>query len=69
MTRASMLEVLSQDFVRTAAPRACRADVVVRHGLANAMIPIVTVIGHRSARCSAAPWSSSRCSRFPASAG
>jgi peptide/nickel transport system permease protein len=46
ITRAAMLEVLSQDYVRTAhakglAPR----TVLVRHALKNAGIPIVTVIG------------------------
>jgi peptide/nickel transport system permease protein len=46
MTRASMLEALSQDFVRTAdAKGLSRLDVVVRHGLPNALIPILTVIG------------------------
>ena len=46
MTRASMLEALSQDFVRTAdAKGLSRFDVVVRHGLPNALIPILTVIG------------------------
>ena len=46
MTRASMLEALAQDFVRTAdAKGLSRFDVVVRHGLPNALIPILTVIG------------------------
>ena len=46
MARASMLEVLNQDFVRTAdAKGLSRFDVVVRHGLPNALIPIMTVIG------------------------
>ena len=46
MTRASMLEALGQDFVRTAdAKGLSRFDVVVRHGLPNALIPIMTVIG------------------------
>jgi peptide/nickel transport system permease protein len=46
MTRASMLEALGQDFVRTAdAKGLSRFDVVVRHGLPNALIPILTVIG------------------------
>ena len=45
MTRASMLEALGQDFVRTAdAKGLSRFDVVVRHGLPNALIPILTVI-------------------------
>jgi peptide/nickel transport system permease protein len=46
MARASMLEALNQDFVRTAdAKGLSRFDVVVRHGLPNALIPIMTVIG------------------------
>lgn len=46
MTRAGMLEVLQTDYIRTA--RAKGLDpfgVVVKHGLRNALIPIVTVIG------------------------
>ena len=46
MARASMLEVLSQDFIRTAdAKGLSRADIVLRHGLPNALVPILTVIG------------------------
>lgn len=46
MTRSSMLEVLSQDYVRTArAKGAPERRVLVRHALRNAMIPIVTVVG------------------------
>jgi peptide/nickel transport system permease protein len=46
MARASMLDVLGQDFVRTAdAKGLSRFDIVVRHGLPNALIPILTVIG------------------------
>jgi peptide/nickel transport system permease protein len=46
VTRSAMLDVLSQEYMRTArakglAPRV----VVVRHALRNALIPIVTVIG------------------------
>jgi peptide/nickel transport system permease protein len=46
MTRGMMLEVLRQDYMRTAWSKglADRA-VVLRHGLRNALIPIVTVIG------------------------
>ena len=45
-TRASMLQVLSQDYVRTArAKGANEATVVVEHALRNALIPIVTIIG------------------------
>ena len=41
-----MLEVLSQDYVRTARAKGLRDRVVLmRHALRNALIPIVTVIG------------------------
>ena len=46
MTRSSMLEVLSQDFIRTARAKGMPEPyVVLRHGLVNAMVPIVTVMG------------------------
>jgi peptide/nickel transport system permease protein len=46
MTRSSLLEVLGQDYVRTARAKGLRErSVVVRHGLRNAMLPVVTVIG------------------------
>ena len=46
MTRASMLEVLQQDYTRTArAKGVSEATVVYRHALKNAMIPILTVFG------------------------
>jgi peptide/nickel transport system permease protein len=46
MTRASMLEVLNQDFMRTAdAKGLTRIDIVLRHGLPNALVPILTVAG------------------------
>ena len=45
-TRSAMLEVLGQDFVRTArAKGAPRSAVLVRHALRNALLPIVTTIG------------------------
>jgi peptide/nickel transport system permease protein/oligopeptide transport system permease protein len=45
-TRSAMLEVLGQDFVRTArAKGAGRSIVLVRHALRNALLPIVTTIG------------------------
>jgi peptide/nickel transport system permease protein len=46
LTRAQMLEVLRQDYVRTARAKGLRGrTVVVRHALRNAMIPIVTLLG------------------------
>jgi peptide/nickel transport system permease protein len=45
-TRASMLEVLSQDYVRTARAKGARErSVVARHALRNALLPVVTLIG------------------------
>ena len=46
MTRASLLEVLREDFVRTARAKGLGEGVViVRHALRNALIPVITVIG------------------------
>jgi peptide/nickel transport system permease protein len=46
MTRSSMLEVLSADYVRTARGKGLRSQVVIyRHALSNALIPTVTVLG------------------------
>lgn len=46
MTRASMLEVLRQDYVRTARSKGCREMVVIwKHALKNSLIPIITVAG------------------------
>ena len=46
MTRSSMLEVLSQDYVRTARSKGVgEREVVVKHALRNALLPVVTVIG------------------------
>jgi ABC-type dipeptide/oligopeptide/nickel transport system permease component len=45
-TRSSMLEVLREDYVRTAKAKGVpRLVVITRHALKNALIPIVTVIG------------------------
>ena len=46
ITRTSMLEVLGQDYIRTAkAKGAMRWAVILKHALKNAMIPIVTLVG------------------------
>ena len=46
MTRTMMLEVLRQDYIRTAWAKGLRERVVVlRHALKNALIPVVTLIG------------------------
>jgi peptide/nickel transport system permease protein len=48
MTRSSLLEVLSQDFVRTAEAKGLSpAAVLLRHALLNALVPIVTILGLR----------------------
>ncbi|MFX0006452.1 MAG: ABC transporter permease [Promethearchaeota archaeon] len=45
-TRSSMLEVLQQDYIRTARAKGCKEKAVIRdHALRNSMIPTVTVIG------------------------
>ena len=45
-TRSAMLEVLSEDYVRTARAKGLSERIVIlRHALKNAMIPIVTVLG------------------------
>src|SRR5262245_39538173 len=46
--RSAMLDVLSQDFLRTARAKGLRETVVVfRHGIRNALIPVITIIGLR----------------------
>lgn len=46
MTRSSMLEVLRQDYVRTAhAKGVANVRVVLKHALKNALIPVTTVVG------------------------
>ena len=46
MTRSSMLEVLRQDYMRTARAKGQGAKItVLKHGFRNALIPVVTVIG------------------------
>lgn len=46
MTRSSMLDVLSADYVRTARAKGLRERVVIfKHALRNALVPVVTVVG------------------------
>jgi ABC-type dipeptide/oligopeptide/nickel transport system permease component len=46
MTRAALQEALQSDFIRTARAKGLReAPVVLRHGLRNALIPVITVLG------------------------
>jgi ABC-type dipeptide/oligopeptide/nickel transport systems, permease components len=45
-SRSSMLEVLQQDYIRTARAKGVRENrVIFRHALRNALIPIITIIG------------------------
>lgn len=46
VTRSSMLDIMSMDYMRTARAKGVRESLVVlKHGLRNALLPIVTVIG------------------------
>ena len=46
ITRSSMLEVLSQDYIRTArAKGVLERGVIFKHALKNALLPVVTIIG------------------------
>ncbi len=46
MTRSALLDVLGQDFIRTARAKGLKYSLVIqRHALRNALIPIVTIIG------------------------
>ena len=45
-TRSSMLEVINNDYVRTARAKGLHdSNVIVRHALRNALIPVVTILG------------------------
>jgi ABC-type dipeptide/oligopeptide/nickel transport system permease component len=46
IVRSSLIEVLNQDFIRTARAKGISSSrILFRHGLVNAMIPVITVIG------------------------
>ncbi|MEB2847202.1 ABC transporter permease subunit [Rhizobiales bacterium RZME27] len=46
MTRSSMIEVMSQDYIRTAYAKGVRpATIYWSHGLRNALLPIITIVG------------------------
>jgi peptide/nickel transport system permease protein len=48
MTRSSMLEVIRQDYIRTARSKGLTEKVVIlKHALKNALIPVITVIGQQ----------------------
>jgi peptide/nickel transport system permease protein len=51
MTRASLLEELTRDYIRTAQAKGLsQLSVIVRHGLRNALLPVITVIGLQTGR-------------------
>ena len=51
MTRASLLEELTRDYIRTARAKGLsQLAVLVRHGLRNALLPVLTVIGLQTGR-------------------
>ena len=57
MTRSAMLDVLRQDYIRTAmAKGVAEKFIVTRHALKNAMIPVVTVIGFSMAVLLGGTW-------------
>jgi len=46
MTRSSMLEVMKQDYIRTARSKGLKQNkVVLKHAFRNALLPVVTIIG------------------------
>lgn len=46
MTRSSMLEVINQDFIRTAKAKGLKGYMIIfKHALRNALIPVITVVG------------------------
>jgi peptide/nickel transport system permease protein len=46
MTRSSMLEVIRQDYIRTAKAKGVKDQIIIyKHALKNAMIPVITVVG------------------------
>jgi peptide/nickel transport system permease protein len=45
-TRASMLEALAQDYIRTARAKGLRNQIVIfRHALRNSLLPVITLLG------------------------
>ncbi|GAA0742427.1 ABC transporter permease [Clostridium oceanicum] len=57
MTRSSMLDVLNEDYIRTARCKGIPQKIVIfRHALKNAMIPIITVIGFSMATLLGGTW-------------
>lgn len=67
MTRASMLDVLGEDYIRTARAKGIPERLVLfRHALRNAAVPILTIVGTGFALLISGWWSPRACSTFPA---
>ncbi|MFD1018137.1 ABC transporter permease [Thalassobacillus hwangdonensis] len=46
LTRSSMLEVLTQDYIKTAKAKGLKpAKIIIKHALKNAMMPVITILG------------------------
>ncbi len=57
MTRSAMLDVLQQDYIRTARAKGLAEKIVIaRHALKNALIPVTTVLGFSLANLLAGTW-------------
>ncbi len=57
MTRSAMLDVLKQDYIRTARAKGLAEKIIIsRHALKNAMIPIITVLGFSMAALLGGTW-------------
>ena len=66
MTRASMLDVLAQDYIPHGPGQGLGSgDVLIRHALKNAAVPIVTIIGMGIADWSRGSWSLRRYLQSP----
>jgi len=66
MTRSMMLDVLNQDYIRTARAKGLAEKVVIfKHALRNAMIPVITLIGFSLAALLAGTWISETIFRIP----
>ena len=65
--RSSLLDILGEDFMRSARAKGLsRRQALWRHGLRNALIPVLTIIGMQSHSCWPAASSSSKCSFYQA---
>jgi len=65
MTRSSMLEVLGEDYIRTARSKGLPERIVVyKHAFRNAIIPVMTIIGLQAGDLLAAPSSLKTCFIF-----